>query len=216
MSTHRVSICRRYFSDIFHHIKEDLFSFFINIIYNDELFSFIIIFLADFPYKHPYIYCLSNNKNLSLDSFNFVTTRNLDKSSWSPSWNLSLIVYTLELSICSKDDFEEANSQIEDIDSFKLKSSIYEFAKRIKPFYFLVREVECPIVRLFDNSNYPSVHKYDTGYILNCIGDFSYFNKIKLCDSDSLHSNTKDLKHISKSNLNKGKKRFTNINEKVS
>ncbi len=216
LSTHRVSICKRYFSDIFYHTKEELFSFFINIFYNDELFSFIIIFLSDFPYKHPYIYCLSNNKTLNLDSFNFVSTMNLEKSSWSPSWNLSLIIYTLELSICSKDDFEETNNnQIEDIDSFKLKSNIYEFAKRIKPLYFLIREVDCPVVRLFDNSNYPSVHKYDTGYILNCIGEFSYFNKIKLCDIDSLYSNTKDIKAIRKSNLSKGKKRLMNINDKL-
>ena len=176
------------------------------------IFSFIIIFLVDFPYKHPYVYCLSNNQSLNLDSFNFLFTKNLEKSSWSPSWNLSLIIYTLELSICSKDDYEEINNQIEDIDIFKLKSSIYEFAKRIKPLYYLIREVDYPIVRLFDNLNYPSVIKYDTGYILNCIGDFSYFNKKKLCDIDSVYSKKKENNSKVNSNLNKGKRRFVNEN----
>lgn len=196
LSILKINHIKRYSSDCFYHKKEELFSFFI-VFYNEntnEIHYFIIIFLLSFPYVNPYVYYSPSRNRLKsfsyeklsqipVDKYNFIKIQNFQPETWTSIRNLSIIVYTLELLIDTKNNKEnQYKNQVESIEKFNQDKKIYEFALNIDPLFDIIPNSLSPKMLILENMYIFTERRYDIEYLLNSIIDVKYFNNIKLAE----------------------------------
>lgn len=181
--------CSHYYSDIFHHQKENLFSMQVLIVKknpnsqfkNHLRLFFTFVFTYDFPYSHPYIMLLNPEEyNLEsiVDSMSFVKLKFLTKQHWTPILNLKFIIFSLELAIKEADSsqFNDVSNQL-DASEFKSKIPIRDFVQIIKPMHEIVISTKNPGMIDIINSDLPQPELYSLNYILSVI-DKPYQKKL--------------------------------------